>query len=194
MIRKTLSCCLAFLLFTTSLMGCGTENATTDNTASANPDAQTADMEADGTVSLKLWGSEDDQALLAEMVEGFKTAYAGEAQFDITIEPQNEFTYKGILLEDPEGGADVFTFADDQLANLAAAGVLEPVPDADVISAANLEGSVSASSIDGKLYAYPMTADNGYLMYYNKSYFSDSDIQTLDGIDRKSTRLNSSHL
>ncbi len=32
------------------------------------------------------------------------------------------------------------------------------------------------------LYAYPMTADNGYFLYYDKKYLSDVDVQTLDGI------------
>ena len=32
----------------------------------------------------------------------------------------------------------------------------------------------------GVLYAYPLTADNGYFLYYNKAYFSDEDIQSLE--------------
>ena len=42
--------------------------------------------------------------------------------------------------------------------------------------------SVSAASINGTLYAYPMTADNGYFLYYNKEYFSEEDVKTLDSI------------
>ena len=30
------------------------------------------------------------------------------------------------------------------------------------------------------LYAYPLTADNGYFLYYNKAYFSDEDVQSLE--------------
>lgn len=32
------------------------------------------------------------------------------------------------------------------------------------------------------LYGYPMTADNGYFLYYDKSVLSEEDVQTLDGI------------
>ena len=32
----------------------------------------------------------------------------------------------------------------------------------------------------GSLYAYPLTADNGYFLYYNKAYFSEEDIQSLE--------------
>ena len=32
------------------------------------------------------------------------------------------------------------------------------------------------------MYAYPLTADNGYFLYYNKAYFSEEDVQSLDRI------------
>lgn len=45
-----------------------------------------------------------------------------------------------------------------------------------------MEGAIDAATVDDTLYAYPMTADNGYFLYYNKKYLSDSDVKTLDGI------------
>ena len=75
---------------------------------------------------------------------------------------------------------DVFSFADDQLSAFVASGILSPVTNADEIIAANNPESVEAASIDETLYAYPETADNGYFMYYNKKYFSDSDLESLD--------------
>lgn len=81
-----------------------------------------------------------------------------------------------------EESADVFAFADDQLNTLVAAGALEPVEDAATISEENLEGAVEAASVGGTLYAYPLTADNGYFLYYNKRYLTDEDVKTLDKI------------
>lgn len=135
-----------------------------------------------GKVALTVWGAEEDQALLAEIVESFKQEYAGAADFEITIAAESESTCKDTLLGDIENGADVFTFVDDQLMSMVASGVLEPVPNAEEISEQNVEGAVDAASVNGILYAYPMTADNGYFMYYNKAYFSEEDIQTLDGM------------
>ena len=34
--------------------------------------------------------------------------------------------------------------------------------------------------MDGVLYAYPLTADNGYFLYYNKAYFTEEDVQSLN--------------
>ena len=56
------------------------------------------------------------------------------------------------------------------------------IEDVDAVKKADDEGAVEAATIDGKLYGYPLTADNGYFMYYNKNYFSDSDVATLDGM------------
>lgn len=135
-----------------------------------------------GKVALTVWGAEEDQALLAEIVESFKQEYAGAADFEITIAAESESTCKDTLLGDIENGADVFAFVDDQLMSMVASGVLEPVPNAEEIAEQNVEGAVEAASVNGTLYAYPMTADNGYFMYYNKAYFSEEDIQTLDGM------------
>ena len=132
------------------------------------------------TVSLTVWGAEEDEALLQEMFASFQSHYAGEADFHITFQPQSESHCKDALLGDLEGGADVFAFADDQVAALAAAGGLNPIADSDAIRGANLSAAVEAASVDGVLYAYPLTADNGYFLYYNKAYFSQGDVLTLD--------------
>ena len=132
------------------------------------------------TVSLTVWGAEEDEALLQEIFASFQARYAGEASFSITFQPQSESHCKDALLGDIEHGADVFAFADDQVAALAAAGGLDPIEDPEGIRAANLSAAVEAASVGSTLYAYPLTADNGYFLYYNKAYFSEEDVQSLD--------------
>ena len=132
------------------------------------------------TVALTVWGAEEDTDLLRELIGSFETHYAGEASFQITIQPQSESNCKDALLGDLEAGADVFTFADDQVAALAAAGALDPIADETSIRNADLSAAVDAASVDGKLYAYPLTADNGYFLYYNKAYFSEEDVKSMD--------------
>ena len=79
-------------------------------------------------------------------------------------------------MADLENGADVFAFADDQLNTLVAAGALEPIENADTVRNSNLPEAVLAASVNDTLYALPLTADNGYFLYYNKQYFSEQDI------------------
>lgn len=175
-----------FLMFGMLVSACGgSQTDSVEGTESImiedSAQSQTEKL-SDGKVELTVWGAEEDQALLTEIVESFKQEYAGKADFEITVAAESESTCKDTLLADIDNGADVFTFVDDQLMSMVASGVLEPVPNAEEIQEQNVEGSVEAASVNGTLYAYPMTADNGYFMYYNKAYFSEEDIQTLDGM------------
>ena len=132
------------------------------------------------TVELTVWGAEEDEALLKEIFASFQQRYAGEADFQISYQAQSESSCKDVLLGGLEAGADVFAFADDQVSALSAAGALDPIENAEEIRSANLSAAVEAASMDGRLYAYPLTADNGYFLYYNKSYFTDEDVRSLN--------------
>ncbi len=158
------------ILCTMSLTGCRTDK-----------DTDIEDPQP-SKVDLVVWGAEEDTELMAQIIQSFKTEYQGQADFQITFEVQGEAQCKDALLGGLEEGADVFTFADDQLHALAAAGALDPIENADEIRANNLPSTVEAASVADKLYAYPLTADNGYFLYYNKQYVSEEQAQTLDGI------------
>lgn len=149
--------------------GCGNEAVTVNGTVSE-------------TINLTVWGAEEDKELISEIAEGFKVEYGSEADFNISFKAQSEADCKDILLDDPQAGADVFAFADDQLSALAAAGVLMPIENADRVRAENLSSAVKAASVNDILYAYPITSDNGYFLYYNKAYLTPEDVQTLDEI------------
>lgn len=132
------------------------------------------------TIELTVWGAEEDEALLQEIFGSFQEYYDGQADFHITYQVQSESNCKDVLLGDLENGADVFAFADDQVAALAAAGALDPIENDAEIRNANLSAAVDAASVENVLYAYPLTADNGYFLYYNKSYFTEDDIKSLN--------------
>lgn len=158
------------------LMGCG---ATTEAEA---PGTEAAAAKQSGNVSLRVTGSEADQAMLAQMADSFIEKYASEAKIEITVEVLGEADCKNVLLADVLNAPDVFAFADDQLISLAASGVLKQVENAEAIKSANLPEAVSAACVGDRLYAFPMTADNGYFLYYDKSVFTEEDVQTMDGI------------
>lgn len=140
----------------------------------------------EGPVTLTLWGAEEDQTLLGELVDEFKAAYPDQ-EFDISIGVESESTAKDTILTDPEAAADVFAFASDQIFDLVNAGALLNLEDfgevlqmagktLDDVKAANVAGSVEAATVDGSLYAFPRAADNGYFLYYDSSVLSEDDI------------------
>lgn len=160
------------LILAMSLTGCGAVDSIRDITNTQGTSKE--------VVKLRVWGGTEDQGLLNQLVEGFKQEYSSEASFEIIVEEQNEATCKDTILENVNDIADVFTFIDDQLMTLAASGVLEPIEYQEEVRSSNLEGAVDAATINEQLYAYPLTADNGYFMYYNKDYFNDEDVKSLN--------------
>lgn len=185
--RKKINAFFITAVLAASLSGCAgsnKENKITDADMelrnSAENTGETEILSDNGDVDLTVWGGEEDEALLARIIEDFQTEYKGQANFHITFTAQSESSCKDALMGDLEAGADVFAFADDQLNTLVAAGALEPVENADRIKSANLPGAVEAASVGNTLYAYPLTADNGYFLYYNKQFFNREDIKTFD--------------
>lgn len=176
--EKRLVMLWCILIVSLTLSGC-TSNKEKTSQASINNEMSSEEDQTD-EVSLLVWcGSEEEKVLVEEMLTTFEKQYS-EIKFNITVEIESEASCKDTLLGDVKNGADVFAFPDDQLMAMIAAGVLEPLVDDENIKQVNSEGSVEAASYDSKLYAYPMTADNGYFMYYNKEYFADEDVNTLD--------------
>ncbi len=168
--KKVLSALLCVSMVATMITGCGSSDEGTGAVASGTEAAAPA---ASGeTIALKVWAAEEDQALTAELVEKFKAANPDQT-FDITIGVESEAKAKDDILVDPEAAADVFAFASDQITDLVKAGVLQPVQDVDTISSENVAGSVEAATVDGTLYAYPFSADNGYFLYYDSTVVTD---------------------
>ena len=186
---KRLSMLFLIIVLATALFGC---DGSREEGKIANPDTalqngnENIDPEKplpdNKNVELVVWGAEEDETLLRQIIERFQEEYKAEANFNITFAAQSEAGCKDALLADLEAGADVFAFADDQLNALVAAGALEPIENADQLKVENLPGAIEAASVEDDLYAYPLTADNGYFLYYNKQYFNQEDVKTFDRI------------
>ena len=144
-----------------------------------------------GTVTLRVWAGEEDQEVTQTLIDGFKEKYP-EVTFDITVGVESESTAKDTILTDVEAAADVFTIADDQVNDLVNAGALQEVSATYTfdVKNENSEGSIAAASVGDKLYAYPMTADNGYFMFYDASVFSEEDVASLDTMIEKAKAAN----
>ena len=124
---------------------------------------------------IKIWVAEATVEFTKAQVELFKAAHPEYANMTVQVEPVGEGDAAANMLTDVEAGADIFGFAQDQLARLVAAGALEVVLDenAEIIKAENDGGSVSAVMLGDTMYAYPLTSDNGYFLYYDKSVVTD---------------------
>lgn len=180
--KKILAIMMTLTLAMSVLSGCGAKDtAATDTQSSTESTASQAEASGE-KVTLKVWGSQEDQEMLGEMIEEFKSVHP-EQEFDITLGVVGEPDARTKYQEDPAAAADVFAFANDQLYDLVNSGALyEVTRNKEGIMADNVASSVSAAMAGDKLYAYPMSADNGYFLYYDKSVISEEQVKSLDGI------------
>lgn len=177
--KKLFALTMASVLALTFFSGCSLLTGQKEREENASEEGK-----KEGVV-LTVWGAEDDQAMLTEMIESFQKENAEAADWNINLSMESEKDAKDDVLNDPESAGDVFAFADDQFDDMLNGNTLHEITlDADTVIEENGgqdSAVVTAASKDGKLYAYPMTADNGYFMFYNKKYFkSEEDISSLN--------------
>lgn len=139
-------------------------------------------VEENTAIPLRVWvGDNADVAWMEQVVRDFQAANPSRA-YDVRIGVQNEGDAAKVILADMEAAADVFTFADDQMNSLLTGGALMPIMEGTeaVINSNTPESIAAATGPDGRLYAYPATADNGYFMFYNSAYITPGDAATLE--------------
>lgn len=201
--RKILALLLAVLMAVGCLAAC-TGNGGTDTTTAAGQDStgtgtsttteswsadQIAQMgeaikaEANGqTVALKLWGPELAQDVLKAQAAAFAELFKDYATITIETAVQGENDAATAVINDAKAAADVFGFPSDQIDKLYNANALAECYFPENVTADNTAASVAAASKDGKLFAYPETGDNSYILVYDKRVVSDEQAKTWEGV------------
>ena len=136
-------------------------------------------------ITLTVWASQEDQAMIKEMCNAYAAANPGKT-YKFLYGVQSESDAADKVLNDPESGPDVFAFASDQINKLIQAGALARVGGAilEDIKAGNSAESIDAATVtiggEERTYAFPMTGDNTYFLYYDSSKLSADDVKSLD--------------
>ena len=139
-------------------------------------------------ITLTVWSSQEDQAMIKEMCAAYAAANPqNEYKFLFGVQGEGDAADK--VLNDVTSGPDVFSFASDQINKLYTGGALARLGGAieAEVKNANTPDSVDAATLTvggvDMLYAYPMTGDNNYYVYYDKRVYSDpSQLGTLDNM------------
>ncbi|MBP3887762.1 MAG: extracellular solute-binding protein [Cellulosilyticum sp.] len=176
-----------------SMTGCGESKSASTNTpaettkpeenkeeASATPtETQSDSIFQNEAAELVVWGSQDDQQMLNEMVDAFKAEYP-EVKWNISVRVNGEDQAKTEVLKDTEAAADVFAIAHDQLGELVQSGaVYKNTKYADEINARTVAGAINAATYEGQLYGYPSVSET-YFLFYNKAIFDEEQVKSLD--------------
>ncbi|MBR4530583.1 MAG: extracellular solute-binding protein [Lachnospiraceae bacterium] len=150
--------------------------------AAEEPAADAASDVDYGSGEIKIWVADNVVDFTKEKAEGFIKDHPEFGGYTILVEATGEGDAASKMITDVTAGADIYGFAQDQIARLVTAGALEEVEpgNAAKVESENAAGVVNAGKVGDTLYAYPMTADNGYFLYYDKSVIKDPS--TLEGI------------
>lgn len=135
-----------------------------------------------GTYDITVWVAEKAVDLTKKQIEDFNGSNEYGIVFNATVEPVSEADAATQMITDVEAGGDIFCFAQDQFARLVQAGALAKLGTqaAETVRANNDAGTVAAAASGDTLYAYPLTSDNGYFMYYDKSVIPEEDVDSLE--------------
>ena len=164
--KKLLAALLSVSMVAALLAGCGSKEA--DNSAASNEAATTETTEtteaaestdnaeeaapADvdyGTGAITIWVAEEVNAFTKAQVDKFMEENPQFAGYTVTIEAVGEGDAASNMITDVEGGADIYGFAQDQLARLVSAGsIMEVIGDyANFVSTSNDAGAVGAATM-----------------------------------------------
>ena len=126
---------------------------------------------------VKIWVAEEIVELTKSQVAKFNELNP-DMQINATVEAVGEGDAATAMTTDVEAGADIFCFAQDQTARLIQAGALAPLGQAaaQLVKDSHDKASVGAVTSGDSLYGYPLTSDNGYFMYYDKSVIPETAI------------------
>ena len=172
--KKVLALVLA-LVMALSLVACG---------GKTNPTPDGGDKSIGGTYDITVWVPEAAVELTQKQINDFNSSNEDGITFNATVEPVSEADAGTNMVTDVEAGGDLYFFAQDQFARLVQAGALSQlgVAAGEAVAAANAAGVVAAATSGDSLYAYPLTADNGYFMYYDKRVVAEDHVDSLEAI------------
>ena len=175
--KKVLSALLVAAMTATMFAGCGdkkTDEGTTPATQGGSAETQ-SEITDYGSGDIKIWVADNVVDFTKEKAEEFLASNDAFSGYTVTVEAVGEGDAAGNMITDVEGGADIYGFAQDQISRLVAAGALQPIVGdyATWVTENNDADSVNATKVGDQMWAFPMTSDNGYFLYYDKSVVTD---------------------
>lgn len=135
-----------------------------------------------GKYDLLVWVGESAVDLTKKQIANFVTANP-TIQITANVVGVSESESATKVLQDIDAGADLYCFAQDQFARLVQGSALAKLgkKKTEAVKKENDAGSVGAVTSGSDLFAYPLTSDNGYFMYYDKSVITNpAHLEDLD--------------
>ena len=127
--------------------------------------------------TIVLWGPREHEDLYKEAMENYKKDHP-DFEYDFEFQALGDAGANANIEKDVESAGSLITFPNDQLISIKRMGALSKLTTNDVTWAKEKHdgNSVESTKIGDGYYAYPISADNGFVFIYNKAAFVDTDV------------------
>ncbi len=139
----------------------------------------TASLTSCGTFEgILLWGPAEHEAVYQALWADFIEAHPEYADIEFQYGSNGDAGAYDNLAVDVQSGASLYTFANDQLANIVRIGAAAALNEEDSkwIEENHTQAANDAGKIEGKYYGFPVSADNGYVFCYSKDAFVGTSV------------------
>lgn len=131
---------------------------------------------------ITMWVSEPIIDLTYSQIDRFNETNEYGIYINATIEAVGEGDAASSIVMAPYYAPDLFCFAQDQLERLIQVDALTILSStaADEVLESHIDSALEAVLHNDQVYGFPMTADNGYFMYYDKSVIPTEALGSLE--------------
>jgi len=126
---------------------------------------------------VNIWGPSEHEQVYLDAAAKYKEAHP-EFKAEVKFANLGDAGANGNISKDIETAGEIYTFPNDQLIDLKSMGALCKLPAAKAqsIKENHVAAAVSSAKVGDDYYAYPVTADNGFVFIYNKDAFKDTKV------------------
>ena len=144
------------------------------------------EVEAVETVEINVWATAAEEAVINKVVAEWNADHDAINQFKIKFTAVAEGDCGTTLSKDPtvEGAPALFLCADDHIFDLRSKNIIAEIKGErrEKIEKNNTDVAVLGVTQEEKLWGYPVTSDNGYFMWYDKSQVDAATVGSLEDL------------
>ena len=141
-------------------------------------------VQAVDTVEINVWATAAEEAVITKVVSEWNAEHEAAQQFKVKFTAVAEGDCGTTLSKDPtvDGAPALFLCADDHIFSLRNQNIIAEIKGdrKQRIIDNNTETSVLGVTQENAIWGYPVTADNGYFMWYDKSQVDSTTVGSLE--------------
>ena len=133
---------------------------------------------------INIWATAAEEDVIKAVIDEYNASHDNQYTYKFTA--ISEADAGTTLANDPtvNGAPALFLCADDHISTLQAKNIVAEIKGARKERVVNATSSVAVlgATLNDKLYGFPVTSDNGYFLWYDKSQLTEEQVGSLETI------------